>query len=694
MTVTAKNQLAGNPLAEVSTLPFELPDFAAIKFEHLEPALEAGFIAEAEQWREIAENPEPPTVENTVWAVDDAGALLSRASAAFGALAGSVGGADLDALQEKMAPKFAAHSDQFWMDPKMYARYRALSELPDLDEETAWLVAETVTQFELSGVNLAPKQQERVRELNNRTALLEARIDARISRQLAEVGLEGDRLEQLRGLGEDAIELARQRGAERGAAWFLPIQNFTSADALAHLEDPETRAQLLEVSLGRGLGEDPDSDTRELIIELAVARAERAELLGFDSHAHLVTAEETVPSPEAAIELLQRLGRAAAAGLQKERGLLGEAASADQVTAADWPYFERQMREELLGIDPEQLRPYFPLSQVIEDGVFYAATELFGLQFQRRPELRGVTEDAEVWEVQDEDGTPLGLFVADFYARPGKSGGAWMNGLVEASGRHGTRPVIINETNFHREADGGEPLLNWDQVETCFHEFGHALHGLLTATQYRATEGTNVPRDFVELPSQLNEMWAYHPQVLKKMARHFQTGAPLDTAIIDKLAQSRTVLQSYSTMEQVAAALLDQAWHSFPTAEAAKAALAGGVEGFESDALAEFDVANPLVPPRYRSAYFAHIFTVGYDAAFYSYTWAETLVAEMENWFRQQANQGEDGGLNREAGEQLRREILSRGNSRNPLDGFIALRGHEPRAEAIIARRGLEEEAS
>ena len=681
---------AENPLSVPSTLPYGLPPFAAVRLEHLRPALEEGMAAELEQWRQIATNTQPPSVENTVVAVDDAGGLFDRAATVFGALHASVGGPELDALMEEMAPTFAQHADAFWMNPDMYARYVALAQDPGLDAETAWVVRQTVADFERSGVNLPPEKQKRVRDLNHQIAQLAARFDTRISRQLSEVGLSGDDSAQLVGLSRQQIERAQQRAADKGAPegwWFLPIQNFTSPDALAHLEDPQTRADLLRVSEGRGLAEPPDLDTRELVVELARARAERAALLGYPSHAHLVMDEETVPGPQAAKELLGRLASAAVAGMDRERAQLSAVGAPAKLTAADWPYWERHLREQLLGTDMEQLRSYFPLSRVIEDGVFFAAEKLYGLQFISRPELRGATDDARVWEVLETDGKPVGLFVADYYARPGKSGGAWMDTWVPACGRTGERPVVVNEANFHREADGGEPLLNWDQVETCFHEFGHALHGLLTATKYRATEGANVPRDFVELPSQLNEMWAYHPVVLQRMGRHVETGEPLDENTITSLAQSRTVLQSYASLEQAAAALLDQAWHSFGSAEEVDEDVAGDVEGFERRALERVGASHALVPPRYHSAYFAHVFTVGYDAAFYSYTWSEAMAAELEQWFRGGA--AGDGGLNREAGETLRRAILSRGNSRDPLEGFVEIVGHTPAPEAIIARRGL-----
>lgn len=679
-----------NPLAQRSVLPYELPDFAAITFEHLRPAILEGVRQQAAEWAEIAANPASPSVENTAIAVDASGELFERANSVFSTLSYSIGGDDLDALQEELAPLLSDHSDNFWMDPAMYHRYVELAARDDLDDETKWLVSRYVGDFERAGVGLPEGDKQQVRQLNNQIALLEAKIDGRISKQLATIGLSGMALEELDGLTPAAIKAAQEEGAARGVAWFLPLQNYTSQEELAYLVDRQTRARLMEVAQRRGLGDDPDTDVRDLIVELVKARAERAGLLGFPNHAELVMAEETVPGQAEAVALLARLGAAAKNSLDVERQMMDGLGETSTISAADWPFFLRQLQQDQLGLDPEALREYFPLTQVIEDGIFYAATQLYGITFQPRPELRGWTEDCRVWEVLEEDGTPVGLFVADFFARPGKSGGAWMNTLVPACGRTGRRPVVTNDANFAKPADGSDPLLTWDQVETCFHEFGHALHGLLTDTFYEANEGANVPSDFVELPSQLNEMWAFHPGVLAQMARHFRTGEVLSAEVVERLAESKTSFQAYPTLEAAESALIDQAWHSFSSPAEVDEAVAGDFGSYEQGVLDSFGVGHPLVPPRYRSGYFAHAFSGGYDAGYYSYMWSEAMVAELEQWFRTEVDGGV-GGLNREAGQVLRRELLSRGDSRDPLESFVAVRGHAPDAGVIIGRRGLVE---
>ena len=416
-------------------------------------------------------------------------------------------------------------------------------------------------------------------------------------------------------------------------------------------------------------------------------RAQRAELLGFSSHADLVTDEETVPSPVEARALLSMVGKAAKAALNKEADVYRNQAVEEEteLTVADWPVYEERARQDSLGVDAEELKEYFELSRVVEDGIFFAANQLYGLTFKTRPDILGWSEETRTWEVFGDDGQPVGLFMADYFKRPGKSGGAWMSSLESGSGRTGRLPIITNDCNFEKVAPGQPVLLTWDNVETVFHEFGHALHGLLTNTYYQETAGTNVPRDFVELPSQLNEMWAFHPRVLDRYARHWETGEPLPDQVRDAIVSSKHFGQPYATMEYVQAALIDQAWHGV---EDDRPDAAEGIEEFEHAALNRAGIEHPLVAPRYRSPYFAHSFNLGYDGAYYSYMWAEAMVAELEQWFRNEASKG-DGGLNREAGEVLRKELLSRGDSRDPLESFVAVRGRLPKGEAVIRRRGL-----
>lgn len=676
-----------NPLMQPSSLPFGVPDFANITPTDIEEAVMQGIREEAEDWLRIATNPEQAGVENTVAAVDRAGALLSRAAAAFWTLSSSVGGDELDALQERLAPVFSEHSDDFYMNEDLYQRYLAVQGRADLDSETRWLVDQTVRDFERSGVSLNPKAKEKLRRLGAKIASLEAQIDTKISKQLVKTQTVIDDLDALEGLDESEITAARVDGDADQGPWHLPVMNYSIPPTLVRLKNASVRRRALQDSLRRGSTGDPETDTREQIVELARTRAKRAKLLGFPSHAAIVMDEETVPSPQAANQLLTEVGEAAKVVLDAEALRYAGQAQADGVVleVSDWSFYEEAARGEALGVDGADLKQYLELGNVIEKGIFFAAGRLYGLKFELHSEIPGWSADTISWVVKDSDDKTIGLFMADYYARPGKSGGAWMSDLVPGSRRSGQLPVITNNANFRKPAPGEPTLLSWDDVETVFHEFGHALHGLLTDTYYDATAGTNVPRDFVELPSQLNEMWAFHPEVLKNYAQHWQTGEPLPESTRDALAQSKSFGQAYATMEYVQSALIDQAWHSDPDDLPTGA---DQVDGFEEAALKRLGVEHPLVVPRYRTPYFAHSFAGGYDAGYYSYMWSEAMVGELEEWFRGEAAK-QDGGLNREAGEKLRIELLSRGNSRDPLESFVAVRGHRPDGAAVIRRRSL-----
>lgn len=681
-----------NPLLHPSDLPFGLPDFASATPPVVAEALRRGIAVEEEQWAQIAGQQAPADVTNTVVAIDAAGSTLSRVSAVFFVLLSSVGGTEWEELYEEFAPKLAAHEDEFWMSTALYSRLLAVSELSSLDAETRHYVGELLSGFRRRGVLLEESEKEHLRALNAKISSLEAQIETRISRQLERTGTAGDDVGQLRGLTDAQIEAAVAAASGTTDAWRLKVMNFSQPPLIGSLADHDTRGRVFADSIRRGFGDDPDLDTREPIVELAQLRAERSELLGFPDHASLVMDDQTVPGPAEAIDLLATVGAAALRRVEDERGDYTQQAIEAGFTLGpeDWVYFEDRARGAQLGIDPGELREYFELDRVVEDGVFYAASRLFGLSFRPRPDLSGWTDEVRAWEVFEEDGRPLGLFLADYYTRPGKNGGAWMSEIQAGSGRAGCLPIVTNNANFPKPDHGSPTLLDWDGVETCFHEFGHALHGLLTNTYYSGTAGTEVPSDFVELPSQLNEMWAFHPEVIANFARHYRTGEPLADEVVRRLSQSKHFGQGFATLEYVQAALIDQYWHR--GAEHLPSA-ASEVESFESASLADSSTAHDLVVPRYRTPYFAHTFAGGYDGAYYSYMWAEAMVGELEDWFAEQSQVDEDGhgdgGLNREAGTVLRRELLARGSSRDPLESFVAVRGHAPRGEAVIRRRGL-----
>lgn len=681
-----------NPLLHASDLPFGMPDFTAATGENVKEALLRGIQEEEAQWEAIASNPEPATVTNTVVEIDAAGATLGRAESVFAVLLSSVGGSTWESIYEELAPVFSSHDDRFWMNQALYERLRDVADQTDLDAETAQYVSRLLAGFVRRGVLLEEAQKEELRSYNAQVASLQAQIETRITRQLERTVTRGDDLEDLSGLSGAQILAAQKAAAGSSHQWELGVMNFSQPPMIGLLDDHETRKRVFADSIRRGFGGDPDLDTRALIVELTRIRAQRAELLGFADHAELTMDDQTVPGPEQARALLKSVGAAAKVRLEEERVQYDQDAAREGFTLGpeDWVYLEAKRREQTLGVTADELSEYLELDRVIEDGVFYAANRLYGLTFRPRPDIKGWAEGVRAWEVLGDDQRTVGLFLADYYTRPGKSGGAWMGEIQAGSGRAGVLPIVTNDANFPKPADGSPTLLDWDGVETCFHEFGHALHGLLTATFYSGTAGTGVPSDFVELPSQLNEMWAYHPDVLANYARHHRTGEPLPDDVVAKLSDSRHFGQGFSTLEYVQAALLDQYWHREGRL------LPGGaeeVEDFEVTALTDAGVDHDLVVPRYRSPYFAHTFAGGYDGAYYSYMWAEAMVGELEEWFQEHAHVDEngisDGGLNREAGALLRDELLSRGSAREPLASFLALRGHEPRGEAVIRRRGL-----
>ncbi len=677
---------AANPFSRPSALPYGLPEYENITLAHLEEALRAGMRAQRREWEQIASNPEPATVSNTLTALDESGDLLSRSASVFWTLASSVGGPELDRLQEELVPLFSQHHDAYQLDERIYHRLQELRKAGDLDEETTWTIEQEIRDFEREGVALQGEEKLRLQDLNMQISTLETAIEQRIAKQLDVAGLTVKEEGALSGLDPESKNAYRS-----GTGWFIPCRNFSTQPDQARLTSPAVRRALLDQSVSRGGGGNTETDTRGRIVELAHLRAERAALLGFNDHASFVMDSETVPNPQAVDALLTEVGAAARARVADDAKKLRELAASDPtgdgLWAADWPYYENQLRAVELGFDSEQLRPYLELDRVLTQGVFWAAKQLYGIDFVSRPDLVGWHPDVRVWEVLDSDAGPVGLFLGDFYKRPGKAGGAWMAEVQTPGGPEGRAPIISNDTNFQKPAHGQPLLLSWDDVETLFHEFGHALHGLFSDTRYQQNAGTSVPRDFVELPSQLNEMWAFHPRVLARYARHHETGEALPSEMSESLIASKTFGQGFATSEYVQAALIDQAWHrgtaaAFPVDP-------GAVQEFEENALRMIDQWEELVPPRYRSGYFAHSFAGGYDGAYYAYMWAEMLAAELEGWLRGPASASGDGGLNRAAGDRLRKELLSRGNSRDPMDSFRAVAGREPSAKSVLGRRGL-----
>lgn len=669
-----------NPLLEKSTLPYELPNWSAIKPEHIVPAAKEGMRIQRDEWDRIATNPEEPTVENTVVALEKSNEVLGRVLRASYTLISSLGTPELREAQAELGPLLSEHSNAYRLDKRLYDRLSAVN-LDDADEETRYMVGEVLKTFKLGGIDLSEEDQAKLRELDGQISAAQIKFSQRATQAMTDNVPVFDSEDDLAGLSAERIEKFRGEDGK----YRIPLDNFSNQSILPELTNPRTRQIVLNASLSRGLGEHETSDTHDLVLEIARLRAERAELLGYPYHAQAVAEREMAGDSQAIIDLLSSVAEKSVEGVERDATRLSQMASKDNVdfSKSDWTYYEEKLRGEI-GVDNAALKPYLELNSVVENGIFYAASKLFGITFDERTDLEGYVPTMRTWEVKDENGEGIGLFQADFFRRTGKNGGAWMNPAVVGSGLMGTKPVILNNCNFAQPAEGEPCLLTWDNVITVFHEFGHALHGLLTTTYYPSTAGTSVPRDFVELPSQLNEMWAYNPEVLANYAVHHETGEKLPENLANALSSSKTFGQAFATTEFVAAALLDQAWHRLGSGD-----IPTSIDDFERSALREYGVATDLVPPRYRSAYFLHTFGGGYDAGYYSYMWAEVLVADLEQWFLTDGEKDGDGGLNAEAGAKYRDELLSRGSSRSPMDSFVSVRGREPRAEALLERRGL-----
>ncbi|MFD7307019.1 M3 family metallopeptidase [Promicromonospora sp. NPDC059942] len=687
-----------NPFAAPSTLPYGLPDFAAIREEHYEPAILAGMAAHRAEVEAIATNPEPATVENTLEALERAGQLLGRAARAYYNQLPSDSTPGLEDVQERLAPQFAAHQDAINMDARLHARVRTLADAAeagdlDLEPDTAYLLEKLLTRFQRSGIELSPQDQDTLRDLNARITSLEASFGRKLLAGANEASVLVTDEADLAGLSADARAGARAAAEARGQdGWLLEMQLFTHQNVLASLENPATRERVQAASMARG-ATGGETDTREVLLELARLRADHAQLLGYEHHAAYIAADATAGTTAAVNEMLGRLAPAAVANARREAGELAKVSGApsgsdgaDGVAAADWSYLNEAVRKERFNLDDAALRPYLELGRVLHDGVFQAAGLLFGLSFTERADLPGYHPDVRVFEVFDsvepgEPDTGLGLFLADLYTRESKRGGAWMDSLVVQSDLLGGKPVVVNNLNIVKPPAGEPTLLVWDEVTTLFHEFGHALHGLLSDVRYPSQSGTSVPRDFVEYPSQVNEMWSWEPRILKSFAVHHTTGEPMPAEWVDTMLASRVWGEGFSTTEYLAAALLDQAWHQL-TPEQVPTSV-DDVLPFEAAALAAAGVDFASVPPRYRSTYFNHIFGGGYSAGYYSYIWSEVLDADTVQWY------AENGGLTRENGEAFRRKLLARGGSQDPLASFEDLRGRAAEITPLLERRGL-----
>lgn len=675
-----------NPLIAPSPLPYHLPPFADIADEHYEPAFDAGMRAHLDEIRAITSNPDEPTFENTMIPLERAGQILHRVATVFFNKSSSDSNEVTNALEEEIAPRLAAHDDAIMLDAALYARVRAVAQASDaLDDESRYLVERYLAEFEHAGANLDDDGKQRLRAFNQTLSTLTTRFEKNLLADTNDLAVLVTDVEELDGLSDGEVASLAAAARDRGIddAHLITLVLPTGHPVLASLTSRTLRHRILEASRARGRRGGP-YDNRELVLEITRLRAQRARLLGFNSHAEYVTAEQTAKSPEAVSRMLGQLAPPAARNARAEQAALQQIVDEHEeepfaIEAHDWAFYSERVRQATYDVDTQAMRPYFEAERVLRDGVFFAATKLYGITFTERHDLMAYHPDARVFEVHNEDGTELGLYILDLYTRDSKRGGAWMNPLVSQSTLLGLPPVVVNNLNVPKPPAGSPTLLSFDEVNTFFHEFGHALHGLFAHVTYPKFSGTNVFRDFVEFPSQVNEMWMLWPEVLENYAVHHRTGEPLPSDLVEKIQASAAFDEGHSTSEYLAAALLDQAWHRITADDAV-----GDVESFEADALADVGLDNPAVPTRYSSTYFAHTFSGGYDAGYYSYIWSEVLDADTVGWFE------ENGGLTRENGDRFRRLLLGVGGSTDPLEAYRAFRGRDAVIEPLLARRGLE----
>ncbi|MDJ0337088.1 M3 family metallopeptidase [Cryobacterium sp. PH31-O1] len=682
---------ANNPFFARSTLPYQLPPFAAITDEHYRPAFVRGMTEHLAEVDAITATADAPTFENTLVALERSGQTLARVAEVFFNRSSSDSSDFTADLEEELAPLLAAHADAIRLNPLLYARISAVHSQRtslDLDGESLYLIDRYFTEFTLAGAGLRDDDKQALREFNSRLSTLTTRFEKNLLADTNELALVIDDVAELDGLTEGEVSAAAEAARERqlDGKYLISLVLPTSHPYLAGLTDRGVRERLLAASRARGIRSSAagaGTDNRPLVIEITQLRAERARLLGFDSHAAYVTADETAKTPDAVWNLLSRLAPAAARNAVLEQADLQSVIDAEgggfELAAWDWAFYTEKVRRAKYDVDTAAMRPYFELESVLQNGVFFAANRLYGLTFTARPELVGWHPESRVFEVTAEDGAAVGLYIGDFYTRDSKRGGAWMNALVSQSSLLGTdTSVVCNNLNVSKPAAGQPTLLTYDQVTTLFHEFGHALHGLLARATYPKFSGTNVYRDFVEFPSQVNEMWMLWPEVLANYARHFETGEHMPQHLVDRIQVSSAFNEGFLTSEYLAAALLDQAWHRIDAATTVT-----DVADFEADALASVGLNNPIIPPRYASTYFAHTFSGGYDAGYYSYIWSEVLDADTVEWFK------ENGGLTRANGDRFRDRLLGVGGTKDPLEAYRHWRGRDADLQPLLDRRGL-----
>ncbi|MBA2241952.1 MAG: M3 family metallopeptidase [Chthoniobacterales bacterium] len=681
-----KKTAPANPLLAESTLPYKLPPFDQIKSEHFSPAYAVALPEHLQEVEAIAASKDEPTFENTIVALEKSGRALDRVNNVFSNLTGAHTNPVLQKTEAEMAPKLAAHEDAIRLNTSLFARVQSLYDRREqlgLDEEAKYLLDRYYKDFVRAGAKLSDTDKKKLKAMNAELATLQTKFSQDVLKEKNASGVLVNTRAELAGMSENEIAAAANaaKADKKTGKYIIALQNTSGQPSLSSLQNRSLRERLMKASLARN-SRGGSFDTRETVTKIARLRAERAALLGYPNHATYQLEDQTARTIDTVNKLLGELAPPAVANARKEaadmQAVIDQEGGDFQLEPWDWSFYAEKVRKARYAFDESELKPYFEINHVLTDGVFFAAAQVYGLTFKERKDLPVYQEDVRVFEVYDADGQPVALFLADMYARPSKRGGAWMNEYVSQSGLFGTKPVVANHLNIPKPPAGEPTLLTFDEVTTMFHEFGHALHGMFSKVQYPRFSGTNVPRDYVEFPSQVNEMWSVWPDVLKNYAKHYQTGEPMPQELLNKMLASQKFNQGFTTTEYLAATLLDQAWHQLQPEEIPKDALA-----FEAEALKTAGIDVPLVPPRYRTAYFSHSFAGGYSAGYYSYIWSEVLDANTVNWFKQ------NGGMTRENGDRFRRTLLSRGGSEDPLQQFKNFTGGEPDIAPLLERRGL-----
>jgi len=660
-----------------------MPPFALIKNEHYLPAFYEGCSQQLSEVQAMLDAPGAATFENTIVALEKSGQMLSRTLRVFFNKSSSDTSDSLDAIEAELAPKLAAHQDAIQLNPALFARIKSLYDTREslgLNTEDAWLLERYYKDLIHAGAHLSESERERLKQLNEELSILETQFSKNLLTDTNDLAVLVDDINELAGLGENEIAAAAAAAKERGheGKWLIAMVNFTGNPVLDSLSNRELRRRIMQDSLMKA-NRANENDNKPVILKIIKLRAERARLFGKNTHAEHVIAVQTAEHPDNVHAMLRKIAPAAVRNAKAEADDL-EKSAGSHIESWDWGYYTEKVRLEKYNIDTNKLRPYFELESVLEKGVFFAANKLFGITFKERPDLVTYHPEARAFEVFNEDGSKLGLFIGDFYTRDSKRGGAWMNSLVDQNFLFNQLPVVVNNLNISKPPVGTPTLLTFSQTTTLFHEFGHALHGLLSQVKYPRVSGTSVQRDFVEFPSQVNEMWILWPEVVDNYARHFETGEKLPQEWIENLNAAATFNEGHATTSYLAAAILDLAWHSLSTDEAEKV---DDVEAFEAQAIKDYGLDFAPVPTRYRSTYFSHIFAGGYSAGYYGYIWSEVLDADTVDWFK------ENGGLQRKNGEHFRNTLLGRGGSIDSMQMFRNFRGRDSKIEPLLKRRGL-----